>query len=104
MKILEVRCCCDPTKVLGHLAHPRLQALGDRWKFKWTRLADSTFEPLGFQLGQVVFCEVELTVDRVTVGQRTFEAIKSHDYPLEDLGYIPGFTVHLKEAADGNQG
>lgn len=97
MKTLEVRCCCDPNQVLGYLTHPKLQDLGDVCRFS---IIDNTVLPVVFVMpGQMSTVNlptktVELTVDRVSVGDQVLEAVKNHDYPLEDLQRIPGFSVN----------
>ena len=104
MKRLEVRCCCNPNKVLGHLAHPRLQALGDSWSFA---VLDNTRPPEVFVLAgtvhqQVPMKQITLHVDRFSDGRGVVcEAIKNSDYELADLKGIRGFEPATWEPGNG---
>ena len=92
IRTLEVRCCCDPNKVLGELAHPRLQALGDRVHFPMIDLAPfnrSRFTGVWPAHRQITL-EVAEIVDPLEGVQL---AIKNSDYPMADLERIPGFLA-----------
>ena len=101
MTKLEVRCCCDANKVLGYMAHPKLQKPGDRVLFPMmsnneVRPVDPDTPPVGIPVRIL-----ELTVNEFfeyPVGDfgpgRSRIAIKNRDYPLEWLQAIPGFEVH----------
>lgn len=93
---LEVRCCCDASKVLGHLEHPQLQKAGDRATFVVVdnrRLPDIVFVPGEGPRTAVPTRVLELEVAYITLHPFDFDsiAIKNRDYPLEDLKFIPGF-------------
>lgn len=91
---LEVRCCCDPKKVLGYLEHPRLQNVGDTYWFPFARPADYAMASFGFEPSEPIMYRLELTVDQISHGDGlVFLAIKNRDYPLEDLKRIPGFVA-----------
>lgn len=106
MKRLEVRCCCDPNKVLGHVTHPQLQQPGDRLRIEWLELAGEPLTPFGFHQDQAVRHRLELTVDRIAeypcgdFGPPVmFDAVKNNDYPIEVLRRVPGFV----EKTDGEE-
>ena len=85
---LEVRCCCDPNKLLGYIDHPKLQRLGDKWNFAVAdrREGDDSF------LARMSYTQITLSVDRVGFPNgRIVEAVKNNDYPLAVLRLVPGF-------------
>ncbi len=92
---LAVRCCCDPSKVLGYIDNPLLQKLGDRLKWDWMAPA-SELKRFGFVDGVVVRCRLELEVAQVTIGERTILAVKNNDYAIKDLKRVPGFEPLVK--------
>jgi len=104
VKKLEVRCCCHPSKVLGHLAHPRLQQFGDSWTFAVVdREDDANWEPRGVSIRErASYTQLYLTVERISDGNGVItEAIKNRDYPLTTLKLITGFEPATWEPGNG---
>lgn len=93
---LEVRCCCDPNKLLGYLDHPNLQAVGDRWQVVIKHPVES---PIDVEFP--VFERIELMVMdcRVTGRAGWKPAIRNPDVPIETLKLVPGFEPATFEPA-----
>lgn len=84
---LEVRCCCDPGKLLGHLEHPNLQKSGDRCRFPI--VVGGNVAKLH---GEIETTVIELTVEELLLpfgGMKL--AVKNRDYPIDVLRAVPGF-------------
>lgn len=93
MKTLEVRCCCDANKVLGHMTHAKLQQPGDVCFFQLLDAATPQDAGLGFPDGSFIRRELLLSVSEVLFCDgRSEPAVKNADYSLEDLVRLPGFV------------
>lgn len=78
MTKMEVRCCCDPFKLLGWLEIPP----GHR-EYIFPVAQDRTVEA------------VILEVARIELGGRQYWALKNRDYPMETLRKMHGFQENV---------
>lgn len=95
---IEVRCCCQPQKLLGWLPVPDTVQGGDIIAFTVRRasweLASLNAQPVFFTpdiiaLPVAIFGEPALDADGPRIVKRL--ALKSEETPLERLRLIPGF-------------
>ncbi len=96
---MEVRCCCQPMKLLGYLPVPPSRAAGDTVTFVIRPVVHcSPFGVAGGECAQVCRAEtVALPVARFQsrVGERHL-ALKSEETPIEVLRRIPGFVERVR--------
>ncbi len=88
MRELEVRCCCDPGKLLGYLQVP------DESAHNGVRLLYHVPLPVSWQDPAEPprpVRPIELEVRVVQVGFRRYLAVRSNDHPLETLLRLPWF-------------
>lgn len=100
---LEVRCCCDPGKLLGWLDVRQGDCLpGAKIKLALLNRARLEFgTPVREQLGPRA---IVLTVAWITSNQRdAFLALKSDDTPIDVLRRCPAFMPNHEEITDGEQ-
>ncbi len=97
MRELEVRCCCDPGKLLGYLQLPDDQCRpGKRLRYHVVELPPPG---LAWRLdaGELpatnVAREVVLSVEHLAGAGGWYLAVKSNDYPPETLQRVPGFRA-----------
>lgn len=88
---IEVRCCCQPQKLLGWLPVPDGVGAGDTVHFvvsrpRW-RLASREAEPV-FEMADVITLPVAILDEN----GRSSLALKSEETPVERLRQIPGFV------------
>ena len=95
LKTLEVRCCCDPERVLGRITNPQLQKLGDKIRHRravmqgppiWWGMIAAPWYPF-------INDDITLEVDTVLLGGKPQLAVKNQDHPLERLRLVPGFVA-----------
>lgn len=93
MTVLEVRCCCQPRKVLGWLEVPEHRAqAGERASFPLT----ATWRP-----GRVLLPEsVTLPVATVMEYGHAWPALKAEGVTIERLRRIQGFRENANHATD----
>jgi hypothetical protein len=97
---LEVRCCCDPRRLLGWLWVDRRDVYaGARLHFPLLERAGVVDR--GGLADWPVVRVLELEVANLTDDGYESLAVKSHDIPLVDLQQIPTFLVNPKESSDG---
>lgn len=89
MTELEVRCCCDPRRLLGYLPAPDDAKSGQVMSFKtqtdWKTCFESDWQPLD----TVTFAELEISI--VGLSGRERLAYKSDHTELQTLRKIVGF-------------
>jgi hypothetical protein len=97
MKRVEVRCCCDPGKLLGTVEVPSdfVVAPGRRLKFAWFEaryppFTDPSLPPRSAEVIELEIGEVIFPVTRFNIPATTF-AFKSNDIPIERLKKIPSW-------------
>lgn len=98
MRTLEVRCCCDPGKLLGYLElDDRLVYPGSRLRFAIHRMPLVFGRPLREQVtGETVELEVDwhgTFLDELLDEMQL--AVKSNDTPIGQLRRVPGFRECL---------
>lgn len=93
---LEVRCCCDPSKLLGYLQVPA------RLAYTGAKIGIPVLEGLLLEAGQeprAQYGRIDLEVGRVCAEGERGEghlAVKSNDTSIEALRKIPGFEEVLR--------
>lgn len=115
MRVLEVRCCSDPGKLLGWMIVPEdLARPGTVLRFRlepdvryympraWVALPDGTFESWAYEAHE----QVELTVGEwIPTGappQSAELAVKSNGTPIEKLRRLPAF-LEVPDLVEGRQ-
>jgi len=78
MKV-EVRCCCNPERLIGWLEVPADRDMRFYTRAHW-REAVTT---------------VTIPIARIFIGARSYPAFKSNEVPMETLRMIPCFTENL---------
>lgn len=81
---VEVRCCCQPQKLRGHIDVPPGAAVPGR-PYRW---------PLLFYDGHVAWVELTFAMFSPGPGSRPYIALKSEDVPIETLRRIKGFEPY----------
>jgi hypothetical protein len=90
MKLVEVRCCCQPQKLLGWLQVPEHRVkLGRvvRFHIPTTTIGLGLIDPPSLTDSVVVSLPVEMFKD----GADMHLALKSEETPIDVLQRIPGF-------------
>lgn len=94
MTRLELRCCCDPRRLLGFIQLPTSRCY-DGATVRFAQRVDPIAR-YSWNTGQLVAPMVELTVAAIQFGeQRPYLAVKSNHLELKDLRRIPGFEEHV---------
>lgn len=105
---LEVRCCCQPQKLLGWLPVPASVELGvgvvvqftvRERGVEWTLDRRSAEDERPFTFRTVPAEHISLPVARVDTGHSTWLAFKSEETPLVQLRRIPGFVEARTDGA-----
>lgn len=96
MTMIEVRCCCQPTKLLGWLPFGDPAYMPLTMSFRWWELENGTpatpdLEHPWAPAPPVVEKRLELTVGYFGCGIASRPALKSEETPIETLRKIPGF-------------
>ncbi len=86
---VEVRCCCQPQKLLGWLDVPRDVRPGDSIRFPIVRVFGSALAGTPLRIQEH---SVELPVAVFQDGSYEGIAFKSEETPIETLRMIRGFT------------
>jgi len=91
MKMMEVRCCCKPQKLLGYLpveenARAYVGVIFDKTQFDPLRSA-SYNDPLR----SASYKTIRLPVEIVNQNGNQHYALKSEETPIEVLRQLPGF-------------
>lgn len=90
----EVRCCCMPTKLLGHVETDMRMERGRKIVFALAPLSVTappetlTTEAATINIPRFNFDSFESYLD----GYESHLAIKSNDYPIETWRRVAGFT------------
>lgn len=90
---LEVRCCCQPTKLLGYLPLPPgvEPAAGKTVRFCWNVRNAGEWVAFGL-VTPTVLHEIRLPIERIENGTGyAWLAFKSEETSIETLRQIPGF-------------
>ena len=95
MTRLEVRCCCNPTRLIGYLeVREQLIYPGGSIDFvipARRRLADLRAGDGPVEEEIEPARKVTLPVERIAYGSQVWLALKSDETPIEILRQIPGF-------------
>jgi hypothetical protein len=95
---LEVRCCCQPAKLLGFLELPEKPALGAEVKFALTwapgvqRAQSDPPAIVALTWGSWSSCQYSTVDGTIVRAIARGEAFKSNDTPIETLRRISGFV------------
>ena len=87
---MEVRCCCTPRKLLGWLDVKEGLRPGDVANFM---LMEKRLTLEGDTSGK--FEVVQLPIQRIAEGSKSWLALKSEETPIEKLRKIPGFKESI---------
>lgn len=90
MESIEVRCCCDAGKIMGWLTTEKELKFGEVLVFRVLKDMNTDYYP------DIASKEItiSLTVSSVYT-LRAKVALKSNDYPIEELAQIPGFVPNF---------
>ena len=89
----EVRCCCDPTKILGSLEMPERPTGKFRIAIRQSgsfQRDDLTVETVELEVAEVAFAIVDDPYSEARIER--WKAIKDNHAPIEALRKIPGFV------------
>lgn len=92
MKLLQVRCCCEPGRVLGHLQIPDAEAhLGARIRYTFRDLQPWPWKEPEMQT-RIVTLVLEVRALVLELDKPDILAIEAHEDALPLLRRLPGFT------------
>ena len=98
MDEIEVRCCCQPQKLLGWLPRPANVRVGTAFIF----VVAEPFERVlkGFDVSRpetvkTVHVYLPVTLFQPGDGAEPYPALKSEETPLETLRQVRGFREHV---------
>ncbi len=96
MKRIEVRCCCQPQKLLGTLPVPDLTKLGDRVGFVMMKPSTRSIEAIQASAKRMsapskVELPIESFADMTGSHPKYSIAVKAEGMTVAQLRLIPGF-------------
>lgn len=94
MESIEVRCCCDAGKIMGWLTTEKELKLGEVLVFRVLKDMNTDHYP-DIASKEITISLTVSSVYTLMTAERLKVALKSNDYPIEELAQIPGFVPNL---------